>query len=265
MGKAAKAEEGKTAELQQVEGFPIVKPFPPLKFDFLMRSDEPEDVKGFLDDHRTLRELGDQVMIFAKLALGEPQAFMLELKKLCDGWQGNNAPDLLVIEAAADKAGGTRLGPVFEQTMIVARMFAEQRVSGRRRRCQIIDIQRRRDQTVIPPLSGKARGFYLKVVELLNKDRDAAVMLWNDISSQADVSELLDYDGRVNARTGGIKTTDYIVQARDTFIPAFTALGHADPKVYFDMEDLRTLNEILLFARGIGMMRALASGKTQAA
>lgn len=264
MSNEANADSVASVEAPAVEGFPMVKPFPPLTFDFWLRSDEPEAIKGFLDSHENLRDLADQVMIFAQQSLSEPRAFVVALKDLCDGWQSPKAPDLKTLEGVADQAGGKRLGRAFDQTLIAARLYGERRLAERLRRCKVIDIQRRHDQTTIPPLSGQARGFFSRVKELLSKavtpqDRDAVVMFWNDIDHQKFVAELTAYDDRVHARIGGVMTTDYIRHARDVFIPTYTALGHADPKEYFDKGDLRSLNTILLFIADLGVMLSIAN------
>lgn len=251
--------------LQNAVGLPAVKPFPPLSFDFWLRSDVPEDIRAYLDRNQTLRDLADQVQIFLQLEVERPQPVLEGLKRLADNWDKTDQPSLSDVQSVVADEGGRLAGSWRRQVRIVSQTFVHRRIEDRKRRKHVIERQRRRDQTAIPALSAKAVGFYAQVRQMLGEDRDKAAMMWNDIDHCEQVAELSAYDGKVFARTGGARVNDYIVQARDVFVPTYTALGHGDPKVYFALEDLRLLNQVLLFARGIGMMRAIASGKTQAA
>lgn len=265
MSETLELEPAEDAELQGAVGLPAVKPFPPLTFDFWLRSDVPEEVWGYLDRHPNLRDLADQVVIYLQLEAQRPQAVLDGLKRLADNWEADDLPARKDVLAVIASDGGALASGWRRQVAIVGQTYVHRRIEDRKRRMQIVELQRRRDQTAIPALSAKAVKFYAEVRQVFGEDRDKAAMMWNDIDHYEQVAELSAYDGKVFARTGGARVNDYIVQARDVFVPTYTALGHGDSKVYFAREDLRLLNQVLLFARGIGMMRAIASGKTQAA
>jgi hypothetical protein len=225
----------------------------------------PEDICAYLNRDRTLRELADQVHIYLQLEAEWQHPVIEGLKRLADNWEETDRPSRADVQSVVSQEGGRLVGDWRRQVSIVGQTYVHRRIDDRKRRKQVIEQQRRRDQTTIPALSAKAVAFYGQIRQVLGEDRDKAAMMWNDIDFHEHVAELCDYDGKVFARTGGARVTDYIVQARDVFVPTYTALGLGDPAFYFVREDLRLMNQVLLFARGIGMMRAIASGKTQAA